>query len=187
MSECALDYVTRIDLNRHVNQRHKDLRPFKCNRPDCESSFQMKTHLTAHVATVHDKAREYLCETCGMTFGMRWNRDSHVRRIHAKLRPHICPVPGCELAFAQKYDMQRHCGLMHSSRVLRCLGCDASFSTSSALHAHVPSCPGAPSSPQTRETSSSKRQGSGDNGGSGRRSSGGGSSSRGVGSSRNKR
>lgn len=85
---------------------HDNLRPFQC--PTCNATFQMKTHLTAHVSTVHEKRKPYVCEVCGLTFGLKWNRNNHVRRVHEKITPFACTVPGCECSFAQKYDLQRY-------------------------------------------------------------------------------
>ena len=44
---CKFKCQSNIDLQRHINQRHSDLRPFSCE--DCDSTFKMNDKLQRHI------------------------------------------------------------------------------------------------------------------------------------------
>lgn len=80
----------------------------------CGRSFGRKYDLKKHVEAVHLQLRPYECKTCGKRFGHKGTFNNHVRAVHLKLRPYRCPWPGCELAFSEKSNVDKHALAKHS-------------------------------------------------------------------------
>ena len=82
------------------------------------------------VRTVHEKARDFVCEwkdassgaVCGESFGERGHLSKHVRTVHEKARPFVCewkdPTTGavCGKSFGQLGGLNRHMKSAHHTR-----------------------------------------------------------------------
>lgn len=66
-------------------QKAIDLKKFPCET--CQKLFAVKCHLTAHIQTVHEKSRSFLCHECAQTFHHVALLLLHLRRRHPKAKP----------------------------------------------------------------------------------------------------
>lgn len=71
-----------------------------------------RTHLPyilRHIHMVHLSERPHICLTCGKAFKQKAHLEKHVSSVHEKRRPSVCPVPGCNAAFRENYNLKQVC------------------------------------------------------------------------------
>ena len=74
---------------------HTGEKPFKCNYPNCNAAFKAKGHLNAHMKT-HNKIKNFKCNICGSFFSRSNTLKKHYN-IHFKKDNFICFFPHCNL------------------------------------------------------------------------------------------
>ena len=56
----------------------------------CDASFAQKITLKGHIASVHDKSREFKCKVCDNRFALGQSLREHIITVHEgkkRLRP----------------------------------------------------------------------------------------------------
>ena len=141
---------------------HSTIMAHQCNI--CKASFSTKSNLTRHVTCVHDKKKKkkhrcpgglllddkkerkeseenYHCHRCRKTF----NRTDHLKRhfdayhVPDDLRPRFyCPREGCEAAFTQSCNLNRHLKSVHEEeKPFSCRLCGKCFTRKEPLDLHL--------------------------------------------------
>lgn len=80
----------------------------------CGSAFGQRSHLTAHISTVHNKERNYVCGICDFRFGTRSNLNSHISAVHYRIKRFSCA--SCEASFAKSSNLKKHRMAVHRLR-----------------------------------------------------------------------
>lgn len=158
---CGAKFRLKINLNAHLNQKHKLGEKFSCEL--CQKVFFSRQNLHVHMY-VHSDGLSCVCETCGKVF----KNDSCLRmhrRSHSNHFPHECGICGkkfripcllkehmmihsgvkkyqCELcgsAFRRAWDRTKHMKRHTSSRLGECSCeiCGKKFSQSRYLSCHM--------------------------------------------------
>ncbi|XP_040565843.1 uncharacterized protein [Lepeophtheirus salmonis] len=103
----------------------------------CSKIFT-KEYLSVHMATVHEKRREYTCPQCGKDFGQKTSLNNHVRTVHQKIRDYMCVI--CRKGVGQRTTLANHIKNVHEKRKdLICDFCDRSFGQKTTLNNHIKS------------------------------------------------
>ncbi|KAL5274738.1 hypothetical protein ACFFRR_001045 [Megaselia abdita] len=72
---CSKNYPSAINLNRHINQQHSNVRMHFCSL--CDRDFSTLDHLKKHVESGHQKVKNFLCTVCGKTFSQLCHLKEH--------------------------------------------------------------------------------------------------------------
>ena len=100
--QCASDYSTPWELNRHVESVHYE-EYYSCS--ECSESFSRKDHLTRHENFVHRKCT-FSCELCGKEFQRKDILLRH-KKIHRSEGNRMqCAL--CGSSFMHKFHLTRH-------------------------------------------------------------------------------
>ena len=130
----ALSFSKKVDLKKHVDAVHKNLKPNKCEI--CDTSFSHKGHLKRHVDAVHKNLKPHKCEICDKSFSLKKDLKQHVDGVHKNLKSHKCEI--CELSFSQKSSLKKHVDGVHKNlKPHKCEFCEWSFSEKGNLKKHV--------------------------------------------------
>lgn len=105
---CDLHFVTKTNLDTHVQRVHENYRPHVCE--ECAKSFKVKRHLLAHRRT-HTGEKSFQCRHCEKRFAKEWTRTQH-ERLHLGLKPYKCEI--CHQRFSQKTSLDCHTKTHHS-------------------------------------------------------------------------
>lgn len=109
---------------------------YKCTYPDCNKSFNQKTHLVIHGRS-HTGDRPYVCtfEGCGKRFSQHGNLRTH-RRSHTGDRPYQCEI--CGKTFAQCGNFRAHKLIHNNYKPFECKldKCGKTFTQLGNLKAH---------------------------------------------------
>merc|ERR1712012_1357986 len=73
-TECGYSCYLKTDLERHINNVHDK------HRPPCKGKY---SNLSQHIHKVHLKAKNIMCDKCGMTFYHNSNLKKHIETVHA--------------------------------------------------------------------------------------------------------
>lgn len=91
---CMHTFSSEKDRDRHFRNSHREERPFRCPKPDCEKSYKWKAHAHVHVRNSHDQETQYVCSQCSRGFSGKWERDRHVNVQHLEIKEFQCKVCG---------------------------------------------------------------------------------------------
>ncbi|KAM3181876.1 hypothetical protein ACTXT7_013490 [Hymenolepis weldensis] len=111
--ECNKFFGLKRNLKRHIDNIHKNLKPFKCEI--CERCYSDRGYLENHVRFVHAKLRPFQCPECGKSFAYKEKLIDHVSSIHNELKPFHCPE--CNKSFSLKGNLNRHVDRIHKNSV----------------------------------------------------------------------
>jgi len=130
----ALSFSKKVDLKKHVDAVHKNLKLHKCEY--CDKSFTRKGDLKKHVDAVHKNLKPNKCEICDTSFSHKGHLKRHVDAVHKNLKPHKCEI--CDKSFSLKKDLKQHVDGVHKNlKSHKCEICEFSFSRISYLKTHV--------------------------------------------------
>lgn len=107
-SMCPMTFRVPSHLRNH-QAVHTTEYNFKCEFPGCTKAFRAKRNLKLH-QRFHNRSQlnyKFPCEFCDRMF---LTRDA-VRRhsyTHTKVKPFICNFTGCDRAFSQSNDLNKH-------------------------------------------------------------------------------
>ena len=85
---CTYRSDQKVNLRRHINTVHENLRRFKCT--ECSRAFNQKNNLQRHVLSVHQDVKGFKCDKCSYESDQKVNLQRHINSIHEKLRPFKC-------------------------------------------------------------------------------------------------
>ena len=111
---CVRHFPKLSKLKLHIFS-HRNVRPYKCDKPGCEWAFHTASKLKRHQGTIHiekDRKVKYECklEKCVekvASFSNSYNLNQHLKR-HARPLKYKCSTPGCEAAFQTKLELKSH-------------------------------------------------------------------------------
>ncbi|KAI0562448.1 hypothetical protein FGB62_59g030 [Gracilaria domingensis] len=99
------------NLNRHIANKHENIRAYACKVPSCGKRFQTRLNLVRHENAVH-QGRPFLCPQCPRTFKTAQHLQSHEVSAHeaasAALACEVCG--GC---FGRRSTLNRHLSKVH--------------------------------------------------------------------------
>ncbi|CAG0883362.1 unnamed protein product [Darwinula stevensoni] len=131
---CGCAFKRRGTLADHINSRHTEDRPFKCHI--CGWAFKWRRHLADHINSKHSEDRPLKCEICGCSFKWRCNLARHVSLRHVEDRPFKCDICGC--SFKLRGILTKHVNTRHSEdRPFKCPLCDKTFKLKCTLTSHL--------------------------------------------------
>ena len=105
---CDEAFFDSRSLKKH-ERKHTGLDLVNCGV--CGKEFANKTLFDRHYKTVHEKSKEYACETCDFKTFHAYSLKAHVQQVHEKYRPNRCDY--CEKAFFSKRDLEKHYNSVH--------------------------------------------------------------------------
>ena len=123
---CVRHFPKLSKLKLHIFS-HRNVRPYKCDKPGCEWAFHTASKLKRHQGTIHiekDRKVKYECklEKCVekvASFSNSYNLNQHLKR-HARPLKYKCSTPGCEAAFQTKLELKSHVkSSIHRSLILQ--------------------------------------------------------------------
>ena len=110
------------ELNNHHRQAHP---PLLCS--DCNQIFYTPLTFQLHLYE-HQKAKKFVCETCGKKFSFMGQLDQH-KIVHRSIKTHKCMAKDCDRWFMRSADLKVHAAT-HDKIEYTCEHC-ASFKTHS--------------------------------------------------------
>lgn len=127
-------------MKRHFQVHHSDYRPFRCEEPDCKTSFFDITKFNDH-KNIHLKIKPYICEFCQESFHYASNWRQHKLR-HTDPERYKCDV--CSHCFVSAKSLRLHMRLHtevnpDAPKPFACEheGCDKAFTYLDRLKLHV--------------------------------------------------
>jgi uncharacterized Zn-finger protein len=58
----------------------------------CEAYFSAKSSLNLHIASVHDKQKQYYCELCNTKFTQKGSLKAHIKSVHEGKKTFKCDI-----------------------------------------------------------------------------------------------
>ena len=101
--------------------------------PICNQTFQLKSYLKKHIATVHEGQKPYKCPQCDMNFSQKGGLKSHIDHIHeGKKYKHQCPQ--CDVSSHSPKLLQQHIAVVHEGKKpFQCSLCEVSCQSKGGL------------------------------------------------------
>jgi len=135
---CNEAFISNSELFRHKSSSHEKT-IFHCIYNGCEREFSQKGNMMSHYKTVHLKAKDYKCPTCGALFGENGSLKRHIRGVHEGIHRYKCDFEECTKCFNTSYELRRHMETVHwaiKSYVCEYEGCGKRFGQKCHLTKH---------------------------------------------------
>ena len=85
---------------------------------------------------LHEKVKDYQCQSCDKMFGYKGNLEQHVKAVHENIREHACN--SCGKRFHVKSRLKRHTESVHEKiKVFKCDSCGKTFGMKGKLTSHL--------------------------------------------------
>ena len=134
---CEQYYKDRPTMKKHYRNVHLNERQFKCDWPQCEASFSVKTNYEDHKRS-HFGIEQFICpfEGCGKGF-VRMKSFSVHKQSH--LKKYMCSWPECQKRFSLKVLLTAHINRHQNIRPFVCVedGCGKAFFVKQGLERHL--------------------------------------------------
>eukprot|EP00177_Eucheuma_denticulatum_P008202 GFKZ01014930.1.p1 GENE.GFKZ01014930.1~~GFKZ01014930.1.p1 ORF type:complete len:803 (+),score=72.74 GFKZ01014930.1:186-2594(+) len=99
------------NLNRHIANKHDNIRAFACSKPNCGRKFQTRLNLVRHEKAVH-LGRPFQCVHCPRSFKVEEDRSAHMRAAHETANVTLaCKI--CGSCFGRRSTLNRHMAKVH--------------------------------------------------------------------------
>lgn len=99
------------NLNRHIANKHENIRAFACDKPNCGRKFQTRLNLVRHETAVH-LGRPFTCPSCPRAFKSEDDRNAHVKSAHDEPELQLaCEI--CGNCFGRRSTLNRHMAKVH--------------------------------------------------------------------------
>ncbi|PVD21131.1 hypothetical protein C0Q70_19297 [Pomacea canaliculata] len=102
---CNQGFNCRPTLVRHERVQHTKFFPHKCG--ECEEAFAEKVKLVSHQIRVHKAVTPFRCNECGTSCTTAGALRHHML-IHDEKRPRPFKCEPCNVAYFDKYHLDRH-------------------------------------------------------------------------------
>ncbi|XP_055641464.1 zinc finger protein 160-like isoform X2 [Toxorhynchites rutilus septentrionalis] len=115
----------------HLNM-HKGVKPYRCPKEGCASSFHCKHKLKRHIGYKHSDGN-FPCDKCDKTF------NSNLALYHHKFATHQKPDKVCQECgkkFRTTHGLNRHMLTHNQERKFKCLYCPITFVKESVREIH---------------------------------------------------
>jgi uncharacterized Zn-finger protein len=132
---CGKEFLAQSSYQRHFQNNHTNVRPFKCTYPDCEFSCAQRSTLTRHLKDVHS-SKKHSCSQCEKAFKTPVSLRQHVRAMHTE-KNLICDFEGCGKAFSYYVDLKNHKNNHQNARKHICSICNESYLNVTSLTIHI--------------------------------------------------
>jgi len=102
-------FVSKKNMEEHVDQVHLKKRPFSCTYDGCQQKFGQKGNLAVHVDQVHLKKRPFSCneDGCDKMFGRKYRLKDHMRSAHGAPKL-VCKEVKCSASFVSSTLLYKH-------------------------------------------------------------------------------
>lgn len=100
---CEQRFVTKNDMQKHINSIHLKIRKYCCQR--CPATFSNSEGLKRHFRSLHEFARDFQCQYCEKAYTKKDALRKH-EMTHTGEKPHKCPE--CGLGFIQRVSVNGH-------------------------------------------------------------------------------
>ena len=99
------------NLNRHIANKHDNIRAYACDFPECGKSFQTRLNLKRHIEAVH-KGRPHKCSGCPRAFKDHAALQDHIKNAHEEIENTLaCDI--CGKCFGRRSTLNRHKTKVH--------------------------------------------------------------------------
>lgn len=99
------------NLNRHIANKHENIRAFACEKPNCGRKFQTRLNLVRHETAVH-LGRPFTCPSCPRAFKSEDDMKAHVKSAHDEPELKLaCEI--CGSCFGRRSTLNRHMAKVH--------------------------------------------------------------------------
>ncbi|KAH6951013.1 hypothetical protein BKA56DRAFT_606300 [Ilyonectria sp. MPI-CAGE-AT-0026] len=80
---CEHKSGNQSNLNRHIREFHRRVKPYKCDRENCRYAFSTPGKLRGHKNSTHSKEKPIKCEKCGAGFSRPDSERRHRKTCHS--------------------------------------------------------------------------------------------------------
>ena len=98
----------------------------------------MAYNLKIHIRIVHEKIKQFTCDTCSKTFSKKSQLKDHLYRVHTEINAEDLKRCGfCNVGFKLQEGLNKHLKIHESKKSFQCDICEKSFRRQSHLTSHV--------------------------------------------------
>ena len=99
------------NLNRHIANKHDNIRAYACKVPNCGRKFQTRLNLVRHETAVH-LGRPHTCSSCPRAFKYESDLQGHIKSAHENAEATLaCDI--CGSCFGRRSTLNRHKAKVH--------------------------------------------------------------------------
>ena len=153
---CTKDFLRDSHLKHHIKSAHSDVRDYVCHWENCGKNFITSTRLKRHYAA-HEGRQKFMCTECAQSFRKHGTLQAHMTTVHEGKKRFICARQAnegreCGEGFDTVGKLKTHEGRVHGGKRFWCSICnpqgqldtpgpdqELTFSTYAALQEHIKS------------------------------------------------
>lgn len=126
---CNSQFLQKESLKHHMLSIHLRAIP----RSKCEQcgSMVITRNLERHIAMVHQKQQDHVCEVCRKPFKTRAQLREHLAAIHLKQKNFACNI--CNRKYPYRRTLTQHTNEVHGAKLIhKCELCERTFTSSAS-------------------------------------------------------